>query len=123
MDSAPGLSVPVSCWRLLALAMPGLRMQKKGWRMPPKTVKVDRTTKWGNPFVVGKNDTQEHCVYLFRAMMSGYICLSNGPSIETQENYLKMARESRKELKGKNLACWCRPGTPCHADVLLHLKQ
>lgn len=26
----------------------------KGWRMPPDTVKVDRTTKWGNPFVVGK---------------------------------------------------------------------
>jgi hypothetical protein len=22
----------------------------KGWRMPPNTVKVDRTTKWGNPF-------------------------------------------------------------------------
>lgn len=26
----------------------------KGWRMPENTVKVDRTTKWGNPFVVGK---------------------------------------------------------------------
>jgi hypothetical protein len=24
--------------------------RKKGWRMPPNTVKVDRTTKWGNPF-------------------------------------------------------------------------
>ena len=34
-----------------------LRIQlsrRKGWRMPPNTVKVDRTTKWGNPFVVGK---------------------------------------------------------------------
>jgi hypothetical protein len=26
----------------------------KGWRMPENTVKVDRTTKWGNPFVPGK---------------------------------------------------------------------
>ena len=25
----------------------------KGWRMPPNTVKVDRTTKWGNPFKIG----------------------------------------------------------------------
>ena len=25
-----------------------------GWRMPLNTVKVDRSTKWGNPFVVGK---------------------------------------------------------------------
>ena len=26
----------------------------KGWRMPENTVRVDRATKWGNPFVVGK---------------------------------------------------------------------
>jgi hypothetical protein len=25
------------------------------------------------------------------------------------------------ELRGKNLACWCRPGSPCHADILLEL--
>lgn len=23
--------------------------RKKGWRMPPNTVKVDRSTRWGNP--------------------------------------------------------------------------
>jgi hypothetical protein len=22
-------------------------------------------------------------------------------------------------LRGKNLACWCRIGAPCHADFLL----
>lgn len=27
------------------------------------------------------------------------------------------------ELCGKNLACWCKPGTPCHADVLLDLAN
>jgi len=26
-------------------------------------------------------------------------------------------------LSGKNLACYCRPGTPCHADVLLGLAN
>lgn len=26
-------------------------------------------------------------------------------------------------LRGKNLACWCKPGTPCHADVLLELAN
>ena len=25
--------------------------RQKGWRMPANTVKVDRSTKWGNPFV------------------------------------------------------------------------
>lgn len=25
----------------------------------------------------------------------------------------------RRELAGRDLACWCPPGSPCHADVLL----
>lgn len=29
----------------------------------------------------------------------------------------------RRELAGKDLACWCRPGAPCHADVLLELAN
>lgn len=28
-----------------------------------------------------------------------------------------------KALCGKNLACWCKPGAPCHADVLLELAN
>jgi hypothetical protein len=26
-------------------------------------------------------------------------------------------------LRGKDLGCWCRPGDPCHADVLLELAN
>jgi len=37
--------------------------------MPTNTVKVDRSTKRGNPFVVGKHGTQAECVYLFRALI------------------------------------------------------
>jgi hypothetical protein len=29
----------------------------------------------------------------------------------------------RCDLAGKNLACWCKPGEPCHADVLLDLAN
>lgn len=29
----------------------------------------------------------------------------------------------RKALAAKNLACWCKPGDPCHADVLLELAN
>jgi hypothetical protein len=29
----------------------------------------------------------------------------------------------RAELAGHNLACWCKPGTPCHADVLIDLAN
>lgn len=27
------------------------------------------------------------------------------------------------KLRGKNLACWCKPDAPCHADVLLELAS
>ena len=97
--------------------------RKKGWRMPANTVKVDRSTKWGNPFRVGnvvnhpaggldlEVNSALHAVSLFGA----YIC-------ETVAGE-RMARAAKLQLKGKNLACWCKPGTPCHADVLLRIAN
>ena len=96
--------------------------RKKGWRMPTNTVKVDRTTKWGNPFIVGRHGTRQECVDRFRYMLAGYICISTDNQNE-QRAYRKMAFRDRTELKGKNLACWCPPNAPCHADILLSIKQ
>jgi hypothetical protein len=31
--------------------------------------------------------------------------------------------EAVRGLRGKNLACWCPTGAPCHADVLLELAN
>jgi hypothetical protein len=30
-----------------------------------------------------------------------------------------LVEAAREELRGRNLACWCAQGTPCHADVLI----
>ena len=82
--------------------------RRKGWRMPTNTVKVCRPSKYGNPHrvgfcpVCGVEHTQEEAVAEFRAMLE----LAEIPA-------------DLSELRGKNLACWCRAGTPCHADVLL----
>lgn len=94
----------------------------KGWRLPPNTVKVDRSTKWGNPFVVGPDGDSARCVDLFTKLLCGLVCLGRS-DIKTQQAYLAMVQRDRAELRGKNLACWCRPGRPCHADVLLQLRQ
>jgi hypothetical protein len=96
--------------------------RKKGWRMPPNAVKVDRTTKWGNPFIVGKHGTRAECVNLFEKMLAGYICLSTDNQ-EAQADYLNMVLRDRTELRGKNLACWCPLDASCHADILLKIKQ
>lgn len=93
----------------------------KGWRMPPNTVKVDRSTKWGNPFRVGD-------VKHFGLPFSG-----RDMRIETAEDACRLFRSHMfnirssvdliAPLRGKNLACWCKLDQPCHADVLLELAN
>ena len=96
--------------------------------MPPGTVKVDRSTRFGNPFVPGKEnplirgrlvEDQRHAVKLF----AGHA--PNNPGL---------VAEIKADLAGKTLGCWCRlcerhrdgkpfgfdceACEPCHADVL-----
>lgn len=95
----------------------------KGWRMPADTVKVDRTTRWGNPFRIGVDGVKDaaDAVQLHRVLLAGYLVLSCGPSLEEQRAYRRYVNAQVHRLQGKNLACWCRPGAACHADVLLEL--
>jgi hypothetical protein len=76
---------------------------------------VDRRTKWGNPWTM--RDRRDLAVAIFREEIeraSGYVLL--GKEAVT-------VADMRRELKGKNLACWCGPGGPCHADVLLDISN
>lgn len=94
--------------------------RRKGWRMPPNTVKVDRSTKWGNPFIVGKHGTREDCVTLFKFLIHGHLCISvDKACADAQQQCVKMAKRNLRHLRGKELACWCPLNAPCHADVLL----
>ena len=89
--------------------------RRKGWRMPLNTVKVCRPGKWGNPFVIGPERTQGEAVGAFRIWLT-----IEGVTAGIPERKQWMI-DHLGELRGKNLACWCKPGTPCHADVLLGL--
>ena len=42
----------------------------KGWRMPPNTRKVDRSTRFGNPFE-GKTYGREEAVRMHQAWLTG----------------------------------------------------
>ena len=99
--------------------------RRKGWRMPPNTVSVARPGPWGNPFKVGisvctgrgleyrerKIEDRAAAVEAFRDMLA--VSARNYPS----------AYEIWDHLHGKNLACWCPLGQPCHADVLLEIAN
>jgi hypothetical protein len=99
----------------------------KGWRMPPNTVKVDRTTRFGNPFRAASGCTTADAVRHYTYLLGGYICLSSSPSIDEQRTYLKMLKAEKAKgwpaLRGKNLACWCPLDKPCHADILLKIAN
>lgn len=94
--------------------------RRKGWRIPPNTVKVDRSTRWGNPFTPKRDRDRAYCAKQFEYLLAGYICIScSDPTLDVQRAYLRMAKKHIGELRGKNLACWCRLDAACHADVLL----
>lgn len=89
----------------------------KGWRMPPNTVSVARPTKWGNLFEVGK----PHPYCTAEEIEAGEPCARPLTAEECVELFrgLPFFDDELAALRGKNLACWCKPGAPCHADVLL----
>ena len=83
------------------------RKRTKGWKMPENTVYVGRPTKWGNPYKINEKFDKANAVRLHREYVEMHVD----------------AEEIKRELKGKNLACWCKEGEPCHADVLLEIAN
>jgi hypothetical protein len=88
----------------------------KGWKMPENTVKIDRTTRWGNPFTPAACGSVAAAVANHAAWMKGALAAPDGavpPSVE----------EIRGALRGRHLACWCALDGPCHADLMLKIAN
>ena len=101
----------------------------KGWRMPANTVKVDRTTRFGNPFSI-EDYGRERAVALHRAWLRSELGREHLPAKVRQDLEKRLADviSTLPNLRGKNLACWCplpEPGKPdiCHAALLLELAN
>jgi hypothetical protein len=84
---------------------------------------VARPGPWGNPFTIDavmaetgldKDAAQAEAVARHARWMAGEIEADRPPPTLS---------EVRSALGGKNLACWCRKGTPCHVDTLLALAN
>ena len=86
--------------------------RKKGWRKPAGAAIVSRPSRWGNPYRVGPYTgypTAQAAVDRYRAWLAEHAEL--------------MYPIIREKLRGKDLACWCKLGDPCHADVLLEIAN
>jgi len=95
------------------------RKRTKGWRAPAGAVSVGRPGPWGNPFVIGKPkpaawgnreiiETAREAIDLYRAWLA----------VDPNKR-----NSIRRELRGKDLMCWCRLDQVCHADVLLEIAN
>ena len=72
----------------------------------PYDIYIGRPSKWGNPFVVGKDGTREQVIAMYREWIAQQPALVSALS----------------ELRGKVLGCWCAPKA-CHGDVLAELSE
>lgn len=76
-------------------------VNKRKHRPTPNDVYIGRPSKWGNPFVIGKDGD--------RAM----VIRKYSDWIKAQPHLMA----ALPELRGKTLVCWCKPHA-CHGDVL-----
>jgi hypothetical protein len=108
------------------------RRRTKGWRLPPNTIIVDRTSRYGNPYRVRRRG---NVVEVLEGRPGGGVRLTRtfeGPTAERDARQHAVALFARdvhqlvapadlERLRGHDVACTCDPddGMACHGDVLL----
>lgn len=84
--------------------------RRPGFTLPANTVSVAAPTRWANPFRPAARSPE-----------------ANRAAVEHFTAYLRrnpaLVEQAIEELRGHNLACWCAPHLPCHADVWLALVK
>lgn len=102
--------------------------RQKGWCAPDNTIKIDRSTRYGSPFSVEIYGV-ERSLKMYEAWLTGTMTdegiVAAFPGIIA--THLQARRKgvlaTLPKLQGKNLACWCAEGEPCHGDLLLKLAN
>ncbi len=97
-------------------------------------VKIDRTTRFGNPFTVSSDDNGKTWVVRgedkeygsfpdkFAASATAIALYRKElatPGLHKLKTPIPALADLIAALRRRNLACWCAPGQACHADVLL----
>ena len=113
------------------------RRRTKGWRKPEGAVYVGRGSGWGNPYRVGECGlwipdtphplTTEREPGDYEHGIRVEICPDRATATAWFRAYMQsyelLLANALRDLAGRDLMCWCPPGQPCHADVLLELAN
>lgn len=80
------------------------RSRRKGARLPAGVVVVTRPTRWGNPHPLDLGRAE--AVRRYREdLLAGRLAVT--------------VDDVKRELRERDLACYCPLDEPCHAEVLL----
>lgn len=98
----------------------------RGWRKPAGVVVVARPSRWGNPFVIrrgaGSFELEGPGLAPRRYRTAA---AARAAAVEAYRMYLSaspgLVAAARRELAGRDVACWCPLDEPCHGDVLLEV--
>ena len=84
----------------------GIEVKVVHCKKEPYDVYIGRPSKWGNPFVIGRDGSREEVVSKYEAY------IMNNPELI----------DDLPELVGKVLGCWCHP-LQCHGDILVRMVE
>jgi hypothetical protein len=75
----------------------------------PYDVIIDRTTIFGNPFMIGKHGNREEVIRKYKQHFDFIITIPK-------------FKKALLKLKGKTLGCWCKPKA-CHGDIIIEYLE
>lgn len=81
----------------------------KDSRTPADAVLVDRTTPYGNPFIIGRDGNRFEVIEKYMQWI-------------WRKQQLQLRMMMRENLAGKDLVCHCHP-LPCHASIVAEVSN
>jgi len=75
---------------------------------PEDSVYIGRPSKWGNPFKVGEHGTESEVAQKY---------------ITWIKSQPELIADAKRELVGKDLACYCSRPNLCHGDLLILISN
>lgn len=95
------------------------RRRVKGYRLPSNAVSIARPSLLGNPFPFTPSEDRGAAIQKFRDWLDGKL----------DDQYLELVERrfavlaALPALRGKDVACFCAEGLPCHGDVYIELAN
>jgi Domain of unknown function (DUF4326) len=82
--------------------------------------KTGELRSFGNPFVLGQDGDRETVCIKFKAWLIAGKTFGCQRAVPSKRKWIL---EHLEELRGKVIACWCKPNNDCHGDVYLELLE